>query len=175
MDAIERSKQISLARFVYALGIRHVGEHIAQILARAMKTLDGLVAASKEDLAVVKGIGEQISQSVRAFFENTENQRNIERMLKAGITIETGGAPIDEPLVGMTFVLTGALDSMARTEAKARIEALGGKVARAVSRKTTYVVAGKEPGSKLDKAKEMGVSVLDERGLIEYLEDRTNY
>ncbi len=169
MDAIERSKQISLARFVYALGIRHVGEHIAQILARAMKTLEGLVAASKEELTAVKGIGEEISQSVRAFFENPENQRNIERMLKAGVTIETKGAPVDEPLAGMTFVLTGALDSMTRTEAKARIEASGGKVGGSVSRKTTYVVAGKDPGSKLEKAQYLGVRILDEKGLVEVL------
>ena len=169
LDAIERSKQISLARFVYALGIRHVGEHIAQILARAMKTLEGLVAASKEELTAVKGIGEEISQSVRAFFKNPENQRNIERMLKAGVTIETKGAPVDEPLAGMTFVLTGALDSMTRTEAKARIEASGGKVGGSVSRKTTYVVAGKDPGSKLEKARHLGVRILDEKGLVEEL------
>jgi len=169
LDAIERSKQISLARFVYALGIRHVGEHIARILARAMKTLEGLVAASKEELTAVKGIGEEISQSVRAFFKNPENQRNIERMLKAGVTIETKGAPVDEPLAGMTFVLTGALDSMTRTEAKARIEASGGKVGGSVSRKTTYVVAGKDPGSKLEKARHLGVRILDEKGLVEEL------
>lgn len=169
MDAIERSKQISLARFVYALGIRHVGEHIARILSRAMKTLEGLVAAGKEDLAAVKGIGEEISQSVRAFFENPENQRNIERMLIAGVIIETKEAPIDEPLAGMTFVLTGALDSMTRTEAKARIEASGGKVGGSVSRKTTYVVAGKDPGSKLEKARHLGVRILDEKGLVEVL------
>ncbi len=169
MDAIERSKQISLARFVYALGIRHVGEHIARILARSMKTLEGLEAAIKEDLEAVKGIGEEISQSVRAFFENPENQRNIERMLKAGVTIETKEAPVDEPLAGMTFVLTGALDSMTRTEAKARIEASGGKVGGSVSRKTTFVVAGKDPGSKLEKARHLGVRILDEKGLVEEL------
>jgi DNA ligase (NAD+) len=168
-DAIVKSKRIGLARFVYALGIRHVGEHIAHVLARTFKTLDTLMAATTDELETVKEIGPQVSQSVRAFFDNPENQRNIERMLKAGIRIETKGALIDEPLAGMTFVLTGALDSMTRTDAKARIEALGGKVASSVSRKTTYVVAGKEPGSKLDKAKQIGVRVLDEKEFMEVL------
>jgi DNA ligase (NAD+) len=169
MGAIARSKRIGLARFVYALGIRHVGEHIAHVLARTFRTLEALMAATTDELEAVKEIGPQVSQSVRAFFDNPENQRNIERMLGASVTLETEEAETKEPLVGMTFVLTGALDSMARTEAKARIEALGGKVARAVSRKTTYVVAGKEPGSKLDKAKQLGVRVLDEKELIEVL------
>ncbi len=169
MDAIVKSKRIGLARFVFALGIRHVGEHIAHVLARTFKTLDTLMAATTDELETVKEIGPQVSQSVRAFFDNPENQRNIERMLKAGITIETKGALMDEPLAGMTFVLTGALDSMTRTDAKARIEALGGKVASSVSRKTTYVVAGKEPGSKLDKAKQIGVRVLDEKEFMEVL------
>jgi DNA ligase (NAD+) len=169
MDAIVKSKRIGLARFVYALGIRHVGEHIAHVLARTFKTLDTLMAASTDELETVKEIGPQVSQSVRAFFDNPENQRNIERMLKAGITIETKGALMDEPLAGMTFVLTGALDSMTRTDAKARIEALGGKVASSVSRKTTHVVAGKQPGSKLEKAKQIGVRVLDEKEFMEVL------
>ncbi len=167
MDAMAKSKQISLARFVYALGIRHVGEHIAQILASAIKTLERLVGASKEELEAVRGIGKEISQSVRAFFENPENRRNIQRMLRAGVTLETDEAPISEPLAGRTFVLTGALDSMTRSQAKARIEALGGKVSSSVSRKTAYVVAGKDPGSKFDKAKEIGVKILDEKEFIE--------
>jgi len=90
-------------------------------------------------------------------------------MTEAGVKLETGRAPIDEPLAGMTFVLTGALDSMTRTEAKARIEALGGKVASSVSRRTTYIVAGKEPGSKLEKAEKLGAKVLDEKEFIEVL------
>jgi DNA ligase (NAD+) len=169
INAIEKSKQVSLARFIFALGIRHVGEHTAQILARAINTLEGLVAASKEELVSVDGIGEEISQSVRAFFENPENQRNIKRMLKAGVTIEAKKVTIDEPLAGMTFVLTGTLDSMTRTEAKARIEASGGRVSSSVSLKTAFVVAGKDPGSKLEKARHLGVMILDEKGLVEVL------
>ena len=173
MEAMARSKQISLARFIYALGIRHVGEHIAHVLARTFKTLEALMSATAEELIAVDEIGPQVSQSVRAFFENPENLRNIERMLKAGVKIETEGAAAQEPLDGKTFVLTGALESMTRSQARARIEALGGKVSSSVSRKTSYVVAGKDPGSKLDKAKELGVRILDEKGLIECLEDLT--
>jgi len=173
MEAMARSKQISLARFVYALGIRHVGEHIAHVLARTFKTLEALMSATAEELMAVDEIGPQVSQSVRAFFDNPENRRNIERMLKAGVKIETEGAAAQEPLAGETFVLTGALESMTRSQARARIEALGGKVSSSVSGKTSYVVAGKDPGSKLDKAKELGVRILDEKGLIECLEDLT--
>jgi DNA ligase (NAD+) len=175
MEAMARSKQISLARFVYALGIRHVGEHIAHVLASAFKTLEALMSASAEELMAVDEIGPQVSQSVRAFFENPENRGNIERMLEAGVQIETEGSAAQEPLAGKTFVLTGALESMTRSQVRARIEALGGKVGSSVSRKTSYVVAGKDPGSKLDKAKELGVRILDEEGLIECLEDPTAY
>jgi len=169
MDAMAKSKQISLARFVYALGIRHVGEHIAHVLARTFESLKALMAATAEELVAVDEIGPQVSQSVRAFFENPENQRNIERMVEAGVTLETEEGTTKETLAGKTFILTGALDSMTRSQAKARIEALGGKVSSSVSRKTAYVVAGKDPGSKLEKAQHLGVRILDEKGLVEVL------
>ncbi len=168
MDAIAKSKQVTLARFIYALGIRHVGEHIARVLARRFKTLSALISANADELIAVDEIGPQVSESVRAFFDSPENKRSIERMLDAGVTFETEGALMDEqPLADKTFVLTGALDSMTRSEAKVRIEALGGKVSASVSRKTTYVVAGKDPGSKLDKARELGVTILDEKEFTE--------
>ncbi len=129
MDAMAKSKQINLARFVYALGIRHVGEHIAHVLARTFESLKALMAATAEELVAVDEIGPQVSQSVRAFFENPENRRNIQRMLRAGVTLETDEAPISEPLAGRTFVLTGALDSMTRSQAKARIEAWAARLA----------------------------------------------
>jgi len=169
MDAIEKSKRSTLARFIYALGIRHVGEHIAHLLARRFKTLGPLLSATADELVAVGGIGPQVSHSVRAFLENPENRRNIERMLHAGVTVETPEGAIYQSLAGKTFVLTGALASMARSEAKARIEVLGGNVASSVSRKATYVVSGKDPGSKLDKAKELGVSILNEEEFIELL------
>lgn len=166
IDAIKRSKHITLARFVHALGVRHVGEHVAHVLARRFKSLRELMSATAEELIAVDEIGPQVSESVRAFFDNPENQRNVERMLEAGVTLETEETPINEPLSGSTFVLTGALDSMTRSQARACIEALGGKVSSSVSRKTTYVVAGKDPGSKLDKARQLGVRILDEREFL---------
>jgi DNA ligase (NAD+) len=121
------------------------------------------MSATGEDLIAIDEIGPQVSHSVRAFFDNPENQRNIKRMIEeAGITFATEETAAEEPLAGQTIVLTGALESMTRAEVKARIEAMGGNVSSSVSRKTTYVVAGKDPGSKLDKAKELGITVLDE-------------
>lgn len=169
MDAITRSKHISLSRFIYGLGIRHVGEHIAQVLARKFKTLSALRSATAEELNAVDEIGPQVSESVRAFFDSQENQKNIERMLEAGIRTSGDETPAHDSLTGKTFVLTGALDSMARSEAKARIEALGGKVSSSVSGKTTYVVAGKDPGSKLDKARDLGVKILHEGQFVEMI------
>jgi DNA ligase (NAD+) len=166
MDAIARSKRITLGRFFYALGIRHVGEHIAHVLARRFKTLSALMSATAEALIATEEIGPQVSQSVRAFLENPENQSNIEQMLGAGVSIRDEERIADEALAGMTFVLTGALESMTRGEAKARIEALGGKVSSSVSPKTTCVVAGKDPGSKLEKARQLGLRVLDEAQFV---------
>jgi DNA ligase (NAD+) len=168
IEAIEKSKEISLARFVYALGIRHVGEHIAHVLAREFGTLKTIMSATVEDLVAVHEIGPQVSESVRAFFDTPENRKNIESMLEAGVEVaEAEDAPGDGGLSGATFVLTGTLDSMTRSEAKARIEALSGKVTSAVSRRTTYVVAGNEPGSKLDKARKLGIRILSEDELLD--------
>jgi DNA ligase (NAD+) len=171
MEAIAKSKKISLARFVYALGIRHVGEYTAQVLARRFTTIEALMSVSKEELEALTGIGPQISESVRVFFDNSENQRNIKRMLQAGVMFETDEALSNELLAGKTFVLTGSLETMVRAEAKTRIEALGGKVGTSVSPNTTYVVAGKDPGSKLDKAKAIGVRVLSEGEFIDMVSD----
>jgi DNA ligase (NAD+) len=170
INAIDGSKEITVARFIYALGIRHVGEHVARLLVRKYGKISALRAATEEELKVLEGIGEQISKSLRAFFDNPENQRNIERMIEeAGVRFATDEMAADEPLAGQTIVLTGALESMTRAEVKARIEALGGNVSSSVSRKTTYVVAGKDPGSKLDKAKELGITVLNEEEFTELL------
>jgi DNA ligase (NAD+) len=169
MEAIQGSKEISLSRFVYALGIRHVGEHIANVLARKFGALDALLCATKAELEAVHEVGPQVAESVRAFFDNTENRKNVERMIALGVEIETQRPSMAEALSGKTFVLTGTLDGMTRDEAKARIEALGGKVSSAVSSKTSYVVAGRNPGSKLDKAKSLGVVILDEKDFVEML------
>jgi len=163
VDAIEKSKQVTLGQFIYALGIRHVGEYVARLLARRFKIWSALVSTTAEELEAVEGIGPQVSQSVRAFLDNRENQKNIEQMLDAGVTIEPQDEDVTEALAGKTFVLTGALESMTRAEAKARIETLGGKVGSSVSPRTTYVVTGKDPGSKLNKAKALGITLLREK------------
>nr|HID58883.1 NAD-dependent DNA ligase LigA [Desulfobacterales bacterium] len=169
LEAINKSKHTTLARFIYALGIRHVGEHTATVLAQKFKSLEALMAANEEDLMAIKEIGPEVSQSVVAFFKNPENKKNIHRILRSGLVLEGDETVQKDKLAGLTFVLTGTLNSMTRAQAKQRIESLGGKVTNSVSRKTSYVVAGREPGSKLDKAKELGVSIIDEETFVKML------
>jgi len=169
VDAIAASKQIGLARFIYALGIRHAGEHIARVLAQKFGILKALMSATLEELISVDEIGPQVSESVTAFFNTPENQENVRRILEAGVNIETDKGEKGNLLADKTFVLTGGLDSLTRAEAKSRIEAMGGKVASSVSSKTSYIVAGDNPGSKLDKAKELEIKVLSEEELLQML------
>lgn len=167
--ALDASKQTTLARFLYALGIRHVGETTAKDLAKHFGGLDRIMDASLEQLLEVPDVGPVVAQSIRTFFEQAHNREVVEQLRAAGIAWpEHEGAAADtgpKPLAGKTLVLTGTLPSMGREDAKALIEAAGGKVAGSVSKKTHYVVAGSEAGSKLDKARELGVPVLDEEGL----------
>ncbi|MGA8862304.1 MAG: NAD-dependent DNA ligase LigA [Gallionella sp.] len=171
LEAIERSKRPVLARFVYALGIRNVGEATAKDLARNFGTLKKLMDADEAQLQQVPDVGPVVAQSIVAFFAEQHNVDVIKALLDSGIEpAESAGEPVRElPLAGRTFVLTGTL-GMAREEAKERLEALGAKVAGSVSKKTDYVVAGAEPGSKLDKARELGVAVLDEKQFLALLE-----
>jgi DNA ligase (NAD+) len=166
---LEKSKQTTLARFLYALGIRHVGEATAKDLARHFGALDRIMDASLEALLQVNDVGPVVAQSIRTFFEQPHNREVVEQLRAAGITWpEHDGAAASQapqPLAGRTLVLTGTLPTLTRDEAKALIEAAGGKVAGSVSKKTHFVVAGEEAGSKLDKARELGVPVLDEDGL----------
>lgn len=165
LAALKKSKRTTLARFIYALGIRYVGEHLAKVLAERFGSLERLMGAHEEDLLSVEEIGPQVSKSVVAFFKNPENRRNIERLFDGGVVPEAAPAATKTPLAGKTFVVTGTLPSMTRAEAKARIEEQGGKVAGSVSSKTSYVIVGENPGSKLDKAKNLGIEILDEEGL----------
>jgi DNA ligase (NAD+) len=170
MDAIESSKQVSFARFLYALGIRHVGEHIAVLLAGQFDSLKRLTNCSEEQLTAIEGVGPVVAKSIASFFRQTENLATVQQLLNSGVQIlfdtpaKTGG------LAGKTFVLTGALETMTRRQAKEMVEAGGGKVSSAVSRNTDFVVAGQSPGSKLAKAQELGVAVLDETDFIEMFE-----
>lgn len=163
LAALEKSKRTSLARFLFALGIRFVGEHVAAVLAGHFGTLEALAAASEEDLLAVKEVGPQVAGSVRSFFANPENRRVIEKFRNSGVHWREGkSAPRTPKFSGKTFVLTGRLARFSREEAKEKILALGGKVAGAVSARTDFLVAGEDPGSKLDRARELGVKVIGE-------------
>ncbi len=168
LAGIDRSRQTTLPRFLFALGIRHVGETTAKDLARHFGGIERLMDASVDELLQVPDVGPVVAQSVRAFFEQPHNREVVEQLRAAGITWpEHDGRPADapQPLAGKTLVLTGTLPTLSRDAAQALIEAAGGKVSGSVSKKTHAVVAGSEAGSKLDKARELGVTVLDEDGL----------
>jgi DNA ligase (NAD+) len=172
--ALEKSRQTTLARFLYALGIRQVGETTAKDLARHFGAMDRLMDASTEQLLQVRDVGPIVAQSIRTFFDQAHNREVVEQLRAAGIAwTESEGAAAAQaealPLTGKTFVLTGTLPTLSREEAKERIEAAGGKVAGSVSKKTHAVVAGEEAGSKLDKARELGIPVLDEAALLALL------
>ena len=170
--AIDQSRQTTLARFIFALGIRNVGEATARDLARHFGNLDRILHADAAALQQVPDVGPIVAASLLAFFNESHNREIIERLLGAGLHwVE--GEPADvgpKQLAGQTLVLTGTLPTLKRDDAKAMIEAAGGKVAGSVSKKTDYVVAGEEAGSKLEKALELGVSVIDEAGLLKLLE-----
>ena len=172
LDAIERSKRTTLARFIYALGIRNVGEATAKDLAQHFGSLDNLLAADAESLQQVRDVGPVVAQSLVAFLAEAHNREVIAQLRASGVhwPEHEQRRMAELPFSGKTFVLTGTLDSMTRDEAKEKLEALGAKVAGSVSKKTDYVVAGAEAGSKLDKAQELGVAVLDELRLLELLE-----
>jgi DNA ligase (NAD+) len=165
--ALERAQDTTLPRFLLALGIGHVGETVADLLARHFRDLDPLMHASIEEIDAVPGIGGTIAESVARFFTDPRNAAEVSRLRQLGLRWPKGspGPPREGPLVGKTFVLTGTLEAMTRDQAKTRIEAAGGRVAGSVSRRTDYVVAGAEAGSKLAKAQELGITILDETGL----------
>ena len=171
VDELARSRSTTLARFLYALGIRHVGEATAKDLARHFGAMDRLMSASETQLAEVPDVGPVVAHSIRAFFDQPHNREVVEQLRAAGVTWPEHDAASDRapdaplPLAGRTLVLTGTLPGLDREQAKALIESAGGKVAGSVSKKTHYVVAGAEAGSKLERARELGVPVLDEAGL----------
>jgi DNA ligase (NAD+) len=172
---IEASRKTTLARFLYGLGIRHVGETTAKDLARHFGNLARLRGASLAQLLDVPDVGPIVAESIHAFFAEAHNQSVIDALLKAGFAWpESEGAAEAAPLpfAGRTFVLTGTLPTLAREDAKEMIESLGGKVAGSVSKKTDWVVAGSEAGSKLDKAQALGVTILDEPGLLALLDGK---
>lgn len=170
LEQIERSKQQSLNRVLLGLGIRHVGERTAQALAEEFGSMDALMGASVDDLTRVNDVGPKVAEAIREYFDNKRNRDLVERLRKAGLTFTAEKRVRGTTLEGLTFVLTGTLPNLTRDEAKEKIESAGGKVSGSVSKKTNYVVAGEDAGSKLDKANSLGVPVLDEAALLRMLE-----
>ncbi len=172
IQAIESGKRISFARFIYALGIRHVGEHVAVLLAAHFESLEVLVSSSKDDLIAIKGIGTVVAESIAGFFNQEENLNIVHRILNSGVQIVFKVHKKTGLLEGKIFVLTGTLVSKTRRQAKEMIAAAGGKVSGSVSRNTDYVVAGESAGSKLVKARELGIPIIDEVAFKEMLGQR---
>jgi DNA ligase (NAD+) len=171
VQAIEKSKAIPLNRFIYALGIRHVGEHVAGILAKTFKSFEKIRTSEPEDLEAVHEIGTVVARSIADFFGQHENQETVKDMIDGGIRILEISGVEKNMLAGKTFVLTGVFETMTRDDAKKRIEAAGGKVSGSVSRNTDYLVVGASPGSKLQKAEELGVGIIDENKLKALMAD----
>jgi DNA ligase (NAD+) len=170
LKAIENSKERPLARVIFALGIRHIGEEMAEVLAGKYHSLDELAAAPREELMEISAIGPKIADSITAFFRQEDNLKIINRLKEAGVKLEEAASVRGElPLSGKEFVLTGRLESLSRSEAESRIKALGGAVKDNVTRKTDYVVVGADPGSKLARAQEMGITILNEQEFLKLL------
>jgi DNA ligase (NAD+) len=172
LDALEKSKRTTLPRFLFGLGIRHVGEATAKEMARHFGGLDAIMDASIEQLLEVNDVGPTVAQSLRTFFDQPHNREVVEQLRACGVRWEEG-APAEraaQSLAGKTFVLTGSFPTLKREQAKELLEAAGAKVAGSVSKKTDYVVAGEDAGSKLDKARELGVTVIDEAGMLALLQ-----
>lgn len=171
LDAIEASKERPLSRVIFALGIRHVGSEVAEILAQEYGSLDALANATVEELQSIPGIGPKIAESIHAYFQAEGNRRLIEKLRRAGVRLESerAGRPAEGPLRGQQFVITGTLSSFSRTEAEERVERLGAKASSSVTRKTDYLVVGENPGSKLQKAQQYGTKTLSEKEFLELL------
>ncbi len=171
-DAIQKNKTLPFDRFLYALGIRHVGQHMAQVLARRFADIDSLSEASFDDLIAVNEVGPEIAESVTHFFRKEENRKILSRFREAGLKVEPVSAPENRSLEGKTFVFTGALSGYTRKQAERTVEMRGARASSSVSSNTDYVVAGEDPGQKLQDAKDEGVEVLDEAGFEAVLKRR---
>jgi DNA ligase (NAD+) len=169
LTEIENSKKAPLNRVLFALGIRFVGERTAQLLAEAFGSMDALMEASTEELEAVDEVGPRVAQAIHEFFTEAKNRELVDKLRHAGLTFTAEKKRKSSQLEGLTFVLTGTMPDLTREEAKARIEAAGGRVSGSVSKKTSYLVAGEDAGSKLDKARELKVPVIDEPALLEML------
>jgi len=170
VNAIAKSKENDLWRLIFALGIRQVGEKAAKMLALHFGTLDALAVATQEELTAIDDVGPITAAYIRSWMENHQSKDLIERLKMAGVNMECQEKQLDSRFAGMTFVLTGALEKFTREEAGEMVEKRGGKAASSVSKKTTYVVAGPGAGSKLRKAQELGIPVLNEEEFLDMLQ-----
>lgn len=166
LEALERSKNVTLSRFIYAIGIPNVGEYTARVLAFNFGSLEALVDANLEELMRVEGIGPETAESIVSFFRNERNRQLLKRLKEAGFKIQKEEKK-ESPFTGKTLVFTGALSSMSRDEAKQLVESLGGKVSNSVSRRTDFLVVGENPGSKYEKALQLGITTITEEEFIE--------
>jgi len=174
LNAIEKSKDTPLARLIFALGIKHVGAEMAEVLASKFESIDKLAKASREELMDIDTIGPKIAESIIAFFRQEENRNIIKRLKKAGVKLEEAAVKLKElPLTGMEFVITGTLEAFSRQEAEARVKALGGATGSSITQKTTYLVVGTDPGSKLAKAQSLGIKQLNEEEFLNLLRQAT--
>ncbi len=169
ITALERSKNPPLKKFIFALGIRHVGEHISRILAGEFKTLDVLTDATEEDLKAIKGIGSEIAESVTGFFLEPSNQTVLKKLREAGVRSREAFRRESADLSGKSLVFTGAMQDLTRNRAREIVESLGGDVSSSITKRTDYVVAGQSPGSKLKKARDMGITILDEEEFLRFV------
>ena len=169
LAAIEKSKENDLYRVIYALGIRHIGQKAAKLLADRFGDMDGILNATVEEMALIEGFGEIMAQSAFRFFALPQTRHFIEMLRAAGVNMRNKGEQIDARFRGMTFVLTGTLPSLKRDEAAEIIEKYGGKTSSSVSKKTSVVLAGEDAGSKLVKAQQLGIKIIDEAEFLEML------
>ena len=167
ISALNKSKENSLSRLIFAFGIRHIGQKAAKLVADKFKTMDNIISASFEDFASIEGYGSIMAQSIYDFFSLESTRKMIEKYKMLGLNMNEPDTQVDNRFEGMTFVLTGTLEGMTRSDASAIIESMGGKVSSSVSKKTTYVLAGEEAGSKLEKANALGVKVINKEEFLE--------
>jgi DNA ligase (NAD+) len=172
-DGVETSKNRPLARLINALGIRHIGERTAALLADRFGTIEALMAASQDQINAVGGVGQILAKSVYDFFQESRNRTIVDKLRQAGVRLadQRANGNGQSTLSGLTFVLTGRLETLTRPQAEERLRQAGANVAGSVSKKTSYVVAGEDAGNKADKARELGVTIINEQNMLEMLEN----
>ncbi len=170
IEALERSKGNDLSRLIFALGIRNIGQRGAALLARHFGSIDKIIPATEEELTAIDGFGGVMASNLIQFFGDPHNRQLIERLREAGVNLQAEVQPVSDSLAGLTFVLTGTLPTLTRNEAKELIESRGGKVSSSVSAKTDYLLAGEDAGSKLTKARQLGIKIIDQQAFLEMIQ-----